>query len=54
MSGGAGEDEVGGDKEKEGLGDHCMLSVGFVATHPSEVRSEALECVVSAEEATCV
>ena len=51
MEGGRDEDT---QEEEEGLGDHCMHSVGLVNAHPPEGRSEAPKLIVSAGEAICV
>ncbi|RWW30615.1 hypothetical protein BHE74_00015813 [Ensete ventricosum] len=47
VSGGAGEDEVGGNRDKDAQEeekarrDHCMSSVGLVDAHPPEAGPEA-------------
>lgn len=60
MSEGTREDEVedneheDAQEKKVGSGDHCAPSIELVDAHPLEVRSEAFELVISAEEAACI
>ncbi|RRT32836.1 hypothetical protein B296_00056318 [Ensete ventricosum] len=58
-SGGAGEDEVGGDEdedaqEEERPRDYYVPSIGLVNTHSHEEGLEALELIINTGEAMCV